>query len=92
MIENKMIGYKKYVNPLILWKTPVQVGEDVPDDIDDICVNEVPQEADLSDCKGKRPWYKEQTSKSSAFTKGPRLTMNCLGSLTRIVQISHILK
>ena len=53
MIENKMIGYKKYVNPLIPWKTPVQVGEDVPDDIDDICVNEVPQEADLSNCKGK---------------------------------------
>lgn len=54
--------------------------EDVPDDIDDICVNEVPQQADLSNCKAKRPWCKVQSSKPSAFTKGPRRIMNCRGS------------
>ena len=54
--------------------------EGVPDDIDDICVYEVHQKAGLSNCKGKRPWCKAQSSKSSAFTKGPRLIMNCRGS------------
>ena len=54
--------------------------EDVPDDIDDICVNDVPQQADLGNCKAKRRGCKVQSSKPSAFTKGPRRIMNCRGS------------
>ena len=67
MIEYR--GYKKYINPSIFQNAPVQVVEGVPNDIDDICVYEVPQKADLSNCKGKRPWCKSQSSKPSAFTK-----------------------
>ena len=69
-------GYKKCIKPLIFQNTPVQFVEGVPDDIDHICVYEVPQKADLSNCKGKRPWCKAQSSKSSTFTKGP--TVNSL--------------
>ena len=78
MIEYR--GLKKYINPLIFQNFPVQVVEGVPDDIDDIYVYEVPQKSDLSNCKGKKPWCKAQSSKSSAFTEGPRLIMNCRGS------------
>ena len=66
-------GYKKYINPLIFQDILVQVVEDVPDDDADICIYELPHKADLSNCKGKGSWCKVQSSKSSAFTKGPRL-------------------
>ena len=60
--------------------TSIQVVQDIPHDIDDICVYEVPQKADLSNSKGKIPWCKVQSSNFSVFTKGPRLIMNCRGS------------
>ena len=78
MIEYR--GYKKYSNPLIFQNTPVQVVEGIPDDIDDICIYEVPHKADLSNCKGKRSWCKVQSTKSSTFSKGFKLIMNCRGS------------
>ena len=37
---------------LIFQNSPVQFVEEVPDDIDDIYVYEVPQKADISNCKG----------------------------------------
>ena len=49
------MAIKKYINPLMFQNTPLQVEESVLDDIDDICVYEVPQKADLNNCKQKRP-------------------------------------
>ena len=46
---------KKYINPLMFQNTPLQFVESVLDDIDDICVYEVPHKADLNNCKQKRP-------------------------------------
>ena len=83
-------GYKQYINPLIFQNTPVQVVEDVSDDIDDIYVYEVPQKADLSNCKGKRPWCKAsvQTSVSCNFKLSAQCAC-CRNYDTNFVKIEY---
>ena len=71
-------GSKKYISPDI-FNIPVFKLNSVPDDINDLAVYEVPIQETLANCKGLRPSCTSQTSKSSTFTKGPCLLLNCRG-------------
>ena len=73
-------GGKRYIDPSVFDDVEVAKVDVVPDDIDDLTVYEVPIKSNLGNCKGLRPWCVAQSSKSAAFTDGPRLLMNCKGS------------
>ena len=73
-------GSKKYVNPEIFGAIIPKPCSSVPENIDGLEIYKVPIQETLRNCKGLRPWCPAQSSKTSQWTSGPRLIMNCRGS------------
>ena len=78
----KFCGKRKYIDSEAFKGVNKMNVMSVPQDIDGLCVFEVPipQESTLKPFKGARPWGRAQSSKISTFDKGPRLLFNCRGS------------
>lgn len=91
MIENR--GNK---NILIFQNIAVQVVEDIPDDIDDIYIYELPQKADLSIYKGKKNYGVKWKAVNIQFLLKvqdlPWTAVEVTSVLRRIVKISQILE
>ena len=73
-------GSKIYVNPRVFDKLKIKKVGQVPNNIDGICIFEVPIQDNLNNCEGGRPWGKQISSRSKLFKDGPRLLVTCRGS------------
>ena len=81
LLSVQYIGKRKYIKETVFDNIEKEIRSFVPADVDGTVQYIVPlKKGSLSNCKGKRPWGHCQTSKTKAFTEGPRLLFNCRGS------------
>ena len=75
-------GLRRYINNQVFENVFVQYVENVPVNIDGTVTYVVPENSNgkLKACRGRRPWFKAQSSKVEEYVKGLRLLLNCRGS------------
>ena len=78
--DSTMQGNRRYIDQRLYEDIECKVCEEVPNDVDGLSYFVVPMRSNLRHCKGGRPWGNVLNTKSTKWTKGPRLLTDCKGS------------